>query len=304
MDKSDRILVTGARGLVGSAVVAHLRVEGFSNVMEINRETCDLLSLDRTRAVFEWFCPAHVFHAAGRVYGMGGNMAHQAQSYMENTLINIHVIDAAHRVGVNKITVMGSNAIYPGLPRLPLREEDIFDGRPHDSESGYAHAKRGMLAMLEAYEHSYGMQWAYVVACNLFGPRDRFDPVNGHVVPSLIHKFGEARKTGAQVIVWGTGLARRDFIYIDDVARAAMLIMEKVRGPINIGGGSRRIGEIVDAISSITGVTNIAWDRSMTDGQSCREADLRRIRSLGFMPRYTIEEGLRMTWEWYLEHRR
>lgn len=300
MNKSDTILVTGAQGLVGSAVAEHLRDLGFSVVVGVGRDDCDLLSPAYTRALFEHVRPAHVFHGAARVYGIMGNMNHQGQSYLENTLINTNVIDAAHRVGVKKITVMGTNAAYPFPPVLPFKESTIFDGRPHPSESGYAHAKRGMIAMLEAYQQSYGMEWACLVACNQFGARDKFDPVDGHVVPSLIVKFYDAWRTRTPVVVWGDGSARRDFMYVKDTARIAHLVMEKGAGAINAAAESRTIREVVKFLSDITGVTMVEWDSTKPNGQAYRAADLGRLAELGFRPAYTVKAALEETWNWYV----
>ncbi len=315
MMKSDPILVTGARGLVGSAVVEHLKHSGYI-VAAVNRTHCDLLNFQETVKLFESINPrpVYVFHAAARVFGIMGNMNNQGRSYLENTLINTHVIEAARQIGVKKITVMGTNAVYPFPPTLPFSENTIFNGRPHSSESAYAHAKRGMLAMLEAYQESYGLEWAYLVSCNLFGPRDKFDPVNGHVIPSLIRKFYEAKATFSPVTVWGDGSAQRDFLYVKDVARIAEMVMGSAigeelvegcsSGPINIASGTvMSIREIVEILSDITGVRDIVWDSTKPNGQIRRYADLSRLNALGFKPAYSIADGLRETWEWYRNDR-
>ena len=293
------ILVTGANGLVGYAVANHLLASGLA-VAPILHRHCDLRDMHETINLFKDVRPVHVFHAAAKVFGIMGNMRNQGLSYLENTLINTNVIEASRLVGVKKITVMGTNAVYPYPPILPFNENDIFNGRPHASESGYAHAKRGMLAMLEAYEESYGIEWAYIVACNLFGPRDKFDPENGHVIPSLIRKFHDAKATGQPVTVWGDGSAQRNFFYIEDMARAATLIMERGTGAINVGdGGVWSIRQIVEKLVAITGYDRVEWDATKPNGQLYREASLARLTALGFTPAYTIDEGLRATWEGY-----
>lgn len=302
MDSAARIAVTGGRGLVGSALVDLLRDEGFRDVVPVGREECDLSDVPATRRYFEALKPDYVFHAAARVYGIMGNMKNQGLSFYDNNLINTAVVDAAHRADVKKITVMGTGAIYPfPPPSLPLREETVFDGRPHPSESGYAHAKRAMLAMLEAYEESYGLGWAYIASCNLFGPRDKFDIEGGHVVPSLIAKFRTAELTGGPVTVWGDGSARRDFMYVKDAARVALTVMRELDGVVNMGSGSVwSIREIVEALGRITGLADrVVWDGSKPNGQAYRAYDLSRLASTGFACRYPIEEGLRETWAWY-----
>lgn len=302
MEKGSRIAVTGGRGLVGSALVDLLQAEGFGDVVPVGREECDLSDVPATARYFASLKPDYVFHAAARVYGIMGNMRNQGVSFYDNNLINTAVVDAAHRAGVKKITVMGTGAIYPFPPAsLPLREATVFDGRPHPSESGYAHAKRAMLAMLEAYQESYGTRWAYIASCNLFGPRDKFDIEGGHVVPSLIAKFRTAELTGGPVSVWGDGSAQRDFMYVKDAARVALTVMRELEGVVNMGSGSVwSIRQIVEALGSITGLADrVVWDASKPNGQAYRAYDLTRLRSTGFSCRYPIEEGLRETWDWY-----
>ncbi|MFT3811493.1 MAG: GDP-L-fucose synthase [Micropepsaceae bacterium] len=302
MEKIARIAITGGRGLVGSALVDLLTAEGFSDVVPVGREECDLSDVPATRDYFAQIRPDYVFHAAARVYGIMGNMKNQGLSFYDNNLINTAVVDAAHRAGVKKITVMGTGAIYPFPPAsLPLREATVFDGRPHPSESGYAHAKRAMLAMLEAYTESYGTKWAYIASCNLFGPRDKFDIEGGHVVPSLIAKFRTAELSGGPVSVWGDGSAQRDFMYVKDAARVALTVMEKLDGVVNMGSGSVwSIRQIVDALGRITGLADrIVWDASKPNGQAYRAYDLTRLSSTGFTCRYPIEQGLAETWDWY-----
>lgn len=302
MDKTDRILVTGARGLVGSAVMEDLTAQGYENLVGIGRQECDLMDRAATEACFAKHKPQHVFHAAARVYGIMGNMKNQALSFHENVSINTHVIHAAHLAGTKKVTVMGTGAVYPfPSPRLPLREEDIFLGRPHGAEASYAHAKRAALAMLEAYEEDHGMEWAYVISCNLFGPRDKFDIEFGHVVPALVAKFYHARETGGMVSVWGDGSAQRDFLYVKDCASAVRHIMQGGNGPVNIGGGEVfRIRDIVETLAKVAGMEDrIAWDPSKPNGQDYRAYDLSRLTELGFNPGYSLERGLQETWDWY-----
>jgi GDP-L-fucose synthase len=180
----------------------------------------------------------------------------------------------------------------------------IFMGEPHPSEDSYTHAKRAMLGMLRAYTESYGLEWAYIVCCNQFGPRDRFDAEIGHVVPSLIRKFHDAKRGGGNVVVWGNGSAQRDFLYVKDTARIAVEIMEKIAGPVNIGSGSViTIRQVVDMITEISGMEGrVDWDASKPNGREYLGYDLSRIRALGFSCNYTIRQGLEETWAWYAAH--
>ena len=305
MHKSDTIIVTGARGLVGSTVVEHLETEGFSNVIGLGHRDFDLTDFAATAQVFARLKPAHIFHAAARVSGLGGNMKDQGRAYLENTLINTSVVDAARTSGAQKITVMGTNATYPWPPQLPLREENIFNGRPHSSESGYGHAKRGMLAMLEAYGESYSLDWAYLVSGNLYGPRDKFDPINGHVLPTLIWKFDQAATSLKPVHVWGDGSPLRDFLYIKDLARIVRLAMDEVHGAINIGNGrTHSIREVVEKLSLLSNVSmsRVMFDPTKPNGRMDCTIDLSRLSALGFEPDYSLDRGLRETWEWFQEN--
>ena len=204
LNKSDRILVTGAAGLMGSALVDHLRAEGYENVIPLARADCDLVDTAATFAEFERRRPDHVFHAAARVYGIRGSLKNQGPLFYDNCMMNTNVVEASRRAGVRKVTVMGTGAVYPfPSPGLPLKEDMIFLGRPHSAHAGYANAKLAMLAMLEAYQDSYGLKWAYIVSANLFGPRDRFDTETGNVVPSLIKKFHDAKTERRQPSPFG-----------------------------------------------------------------------------------------------------
>lgn len=303
---SETVLVTGARGLAGSAVVEHFENKDFQ-VVGLTRDTADLSDWDATLTAFRCFKPVHVFHAAATVYGLAGNMANQGKSILDNTRINLNVIEAARQVGVKKITVMGTNAVYPWPPQLPYREETIFDGRPHHGEHAYGNAKRHMLAMLEAYKESYGMDFAYLVSGNLYGPRDKFDPVNGHVLPSLIWKFYEALRTNGEVTIWGDGSATRDFLYSEDLAEIVRLVMDgDTTGPINLGSGaSCSIRQIALRLSFISGVPfeRVIFDVTKPKGRPDCYADLSKLHALGFKPQFSITEGLRTTWDWYKNSR-
>jgi GDP-L-fucose synthase len=306
MKRSDTILVTGANGLAGSAVVEHLRANHFTCVVPLTRDDVDLRNHGLTAAMFRRIQPAHVFHAAATVYGLGGNMANQGKAFLDNTLINTAVIDAAKKCGsVKKITVMGTNCVYPYPPELPYRESTIFDGRPDVGEVGYAHAKRHMLAMLEVYHQSYGLDYCYIVSGNLYGPRDKFNPETGHVLPSLIRKFWDAKQNPDDVVsVWGNGTATRDFLYSADLARIVHILMSEAikPGAINIGHGkSYSIRQAVLALSVISGVSmdRVQWDATKPNGRPECYADLSRIRALGFLPSHDLVTGLKATWDWF-----
>lgn len=304
MDLKDKILITGANGLVGKALTRALNDFGYCNIVAVNRTQCDLTDFNVVKSLFIQEKPSFVFHLAAAVYGIGGNLKNKGRIFLDNILINTHVIEAAHLVGVKKILAMGTVAAYPEVQLEPVTENLIWQGPPHASESSYGHAKRAMLAQLLAYQENYNMDFAYVISTNLYGPYDKFDIHYGHVIPSLIKKFYEAKRNNTQVSIWGDGSAARDFMYSKDMARALINIMHKVSGPINVATGLKtKIKEVVDILASYLNMkSQVAWDASMPNGRKYYELDLSRLNSVGFTAEYSIEQGLIETYNWFLEN--
>jgi GDP-L-fucose synthase len=302
MQPDDRILITGGSGLAGFHLRECLVAEGYRRIETPSSAECDLTDRQAVRAWFQRCQPNYVFHMAGFVRGIVGIMRNQGEAYLKNALINTHVIDACREAGVKKVVAMGSIAVYPDLePGVALCEDDVWKGPPHDSEYGYAQAKRGMLAQLQTYEDSYGQRYAFVLSTNLFGPHDRFNTETGHVVPSLVKKFYDAKRAGTRVSVWGDGSALRDFLYIKDCARGLLTIMSQVTGPVNLATGrSHRIREVVEILAEYTGMqSQIAWDSNMPNGTLFRAYDVSRLQATGFTCRYSLEQGLHETYDWY-----
>ncbi len=309
MKQNSCIAVTGANGLAGSAVMEHFRKRQFTCVVPLTREDCDLANPAETMETFDRIKPEYVFHAAALVYGLQGNIDNQGRSIFENTLINTNVIHASRLVGVKKIVAMGSNCAYPAPPVLPYREETIFDGRPDPGEAAYGHAKRHMLAMLEAYHDSYGMDYTYLVSGNLYGPRDTFDPVNGHVLPSLIHKFYEASLDDeSPVNIWGDGATTRDFLFSEDLADVVSFMLgNKFTGAINIGSGqTASIEYVCKRLCSISGVVydRVQYDTTKPKGRPNCFADLSKLRALGWSAPTFLGDGLKKTYDWYAQSRK
>jgi GDP-L-fucose synthase len=305
MDKAARIIITGGTGLVGTALTTALANAGFENVLSLGSKDCNLLDWQNTRKFFLDHHCDYVFHLAAWVYGMIGNVRNKGVSFFDNVLINTHAVEGARLAGARKIVAMGSGCIYPNpAPGRPLREDMIWSGLPHDLEDSYAHAKRAMLAQLLAYHEQYDLPYAYVISGNLYGPNDRFDTEFGHAVPSLVRKFYEAKVAGTDVVVWGTGIAQRDFIYSDDVARALIAVMENVEGAVNLGSGRvNTIGKVIDTLAVISGLEDrVLWDREKPDGRDYSAYDVSRLFATGFRPQVSLEEGLRLTYEWYAAH--
>jgi GDP-L-fucose synthase len=301
---SDKILITGASGVIGQALKKELEASGYADVIALSSAKGDLRSEEQTLKIFKDVKPDIVYHLAARVYGIMGNMQNKGKAYIDNTRINTNVIDAAFQAGARKVVAMGSSAIYSDSVTLPMTENQIWNGAPHFSEAAYAHSKRGMLAQLEAYHAQYGLDFSFCISTNLYGPHDKFDEQWGHVLPSLISKFHRACRDGDDVSVWGTGKARRDFLFGADAAYAMRLIGESFTGPINLATGkSQTIRETVEMISKISGFRgNVSWDASKPDGQNLRQYDVTKLEALGFVPRHSLEEGLTKTYQWYSEN--
>ena len=211
----------------------------------------------------------------------------------------------ANRAEVKKVVAMGTASMYPDPePGLPLAEGDVWKGPPYSSEYGYAQAKRGMLAQLQAYESSYGMPYAFAFSTNLYGPHDRFNTETGHVIPSLVKKFHDAKQQKTLVTVWGDGSAHRDFLYVKDAVRALYVIMNNVTGPVNLATGmTRTIRDVVDILAAYTGMKEqIVWDTSKPSGYIFRAYDVSRLRVAGFKCYYALEQALPETYEWYASH--
>lgn len=305
IQRDDVILITGGSGLAGVNLKEYLQSQGFNRILAPTSRECDLSERQTALDYFERNRPDYVFHLAGFVRGIMGNMRDQGEAYLKNTLINAHVIDACHRAGVKKVVAMGTAAMYPEPePGVPLTEGDVWKGPPHFSEYGYAQAKRGMLAQLQVYESSYGMAYAFAFCTNLYGPHDRFNTETGHVIPSLVKKFHDARQTKSSVSVWGDGSAHRDFLYIKDAARALHTIMDQVNGPVNLASGmTRKVRDVVDILAAHTGMKDrVVWDTSKPNGYLFRAYDVSRLQAAGFTCRYTLEQALHETYDWYASH--
>lgn len=298
-----RVLITGASGVIGVAVQDRLTAQGY-DVVPVSSVDADLTNERTAFRLVKSVKPNFVIHLAARVHGLMGNLHQQGAMFYDNARINSNVVEASRATGVSKIVAMGSVAMYSDSVRLPMNETDVWDGAPHASEAGYAHAKRAMLAQLEAYKDQYGLDYAFALSTNLFGPRDRFDEKNGHVLPSLLSKFHRGVETGEPVVVWGSGTPTRDFLYSKDAAIAIQLLLEEGTGVYNLASGNHHsIRDTAALIAQISGyVGEIQWDREKPDGQSVRAYDVTRIRHLGWESTTSFEDALRETYNWYAEN--
>lgn len=299
--QDERILVTGAGGVLGSAILRLLRSQDIDHLAPTRAE-CDLLDASAVRSTWENFKPTVVLHLAGWVAGVQGNLSFAGRAFYENTCININVIEASRLAGVRKIVAAGTTAVYSDEIALPMREADIWRGAPHGSEAAYAHSKRAMLAQLEAYHKQYGIEFGYMICTNLYGPGDRFDEKYGHVVPSLIARFERAvQSQQPEIVIWGDGTPTRDFLFSADAARAFLKVAETGQGAFNTATGSIvTIRELVEILQSVSGYRGeVVWDTTKPKGQQARSYDNSRLRHLGWAPSTKLSEGIARSFEWY-----
>jgi GDP-L-fucose synthase len=307
MKTDSSIFVAGHRGLVGSALVRQLEARGFTNLVTRTRSELDLT--DRV-AVDDFFAaerPEYVFLAAAKVGGILANSTYPADFIRDNLAVQLNVIDAAYRNGATKLMFLGSSCIYPKLAPQPMKEEYLLTGPLEPTNEPYAIAKIAGIKMCESYNRQYGTNFISVMPTNLYGPGDNFDLAGSHVLPALMRKFHEAKESGdAQVTVWGTGTVRREFLHVDDMARACLFLMERYDGKeiVNIGCGEDvTIAEVAGLIREVVGYEgDLGFDPSKPDGTPRKLLDVSRLRGLGWSPRIGLREGLASTYEWYLSH--
>jgi GDP-L-fucose synthase len=308
MNPEASIYVAGHRGLVGSAIVRRLRDRGFTRVIVRERGDLDLRDQAAVRSFFETVRPQCVYLAAARVGGILANDSHPAEFLRDNIAIQTNIIDAAYRNGTEKLLFLGSSCVYPKHAPQPMPEECLLTGPLEPTNEWYSIAKIAGLKMCQAYRRQYGFRAVSAMPTNLYGPGDNFNLQSSHVLPALMRKFHEAKERGsAEVEIWGTGTPRREFLHVDDLADACLFLMENYDGEswINVGWGrDMTIAELADAIARIVGFEgSVRFDRSKPDGTPRKVLDTSRLSALGWSPRIGLEQGIRSTYRWFLEHR-
>jgi GDP-L-fucose synthase len=299
------VLVTGGAGFLGSYVVEMLRQRGCPPPFVPRSKDFDLRRPNDINLLFEEAQPDVVIHLAAVVGGIGANQRHPGRFFYENAVMGIQLIECARKYGVRKFVCLGTICSYPKLTPVPFREEDLWNGYPEETNAPYGLAKKMLLVQLQAYHKEYGFPGIYLMPVNLYGPRDNSDLETSHVIPALIRKCLEARLRGERkVVVWGTGQASREFLYVEDAARGIVLAAERYNElePVNLGAGSEiTIRELVDMIQELTGFTGeIEWDTSKPDGQPRRCLDPTRAESkFGFRAQVGLREGLTHTISFY-----
>ena len=307
---SRRVTVTGGRGFLGRRLVALLQAKQPAALFTFSSTEYDLTHQTEVTRLYADQRPDVVIHLAARVGGIGANRANPGRFFYENAIMGIEMMEQARRHGIEKFVQLGTVCAYPKFASAPFTEETIWNGYPEETNAPYGIAKKALLVQAQAYRAQYGLNAIFLIPTNLYGPGDNFDLDSSHVIPALIRRCVEARQQASpSVTVWGTGRPTREFLFVDDAARAIVLATERYDGPepVNVGSGEEiSIRELVDRIVSETGYQGrILWDASKPDGQPRRKLDVERARrAFGFEAVVPFAEGLRRTVEWYLSEGR
>ena len=307
MEKMAKVYVAGHRGLVGSAIVRKLAERGYGNLLLRSRAELDLRVQAATLEFLRAEQPEWVFVAAAKVGGILANSTRPAEFIYENLIMAANLIHGAYTAGVKKLLFLGSSCIYPRLAPQPLREEYLLSGPLEPTNEWYAVAKIAGIKLCQAYNAQYGTDYISVMPTNLYGPGDNFDLTSSHVLPALIRKFDEAKLAGAPAVtVWGTGMPRREFLHVDDLADACVFLMEGYSGSeiVNIGTGEDlTIAELAELVRDVVGYRGrIAYDPSKPDGTPVKRLDVSRLAALGWRYRIELRAGIETTYAWYLAH--
>jgi GDP-L-fucose synthase len=307
MDKSSSIYVAGHRGLVGSAICRKLYGEGYSRIVVRDRSQLDLRDRPAVDSFFAAERPEYVFIAAAKVGGILANSNYPVEFIRDNLSIELNVIDAAYRYGVKKLESLGSSCIYPKLAPQPIREEYLLTGPLEPTNQWYAIAKIAGIKLAQAYRAQYGFRAISLMPTNLYGPGDNFDLQSSHVLPALMRKSHDAKVNGSpEMVVWGTGNPRREFMHVDDLADAALFLMLHYDEAeiVNVGVGSditiRELAELVQRVTGYGG--NLVFDASKPDGTPQKLLDVSRLHALGWQARIPLEDGIADAYRWFLKH--
>ncbi len=300
-----RILLTGGSGFLGRHVLAELRHRGAERIFHPGSRVYDLTRPEQVRRLFEAVQPELVIHLAAVVGGIGANRRQPGRFFYENAIMGLEVMEQARLTGCERFVTVGTICSYPRLTPVPFREQDLWQGYPEETNAPYGLAKKMLLVQGQAYRKQYGFDAIHLLMVNLFGPHDNFDPESSHVIPAIIRKCLTARARGdREITLWGTGRATREFLFVEDAARAVVDATERYDSaePVNIGSGVEiSIRELAGKIAALCDFDgDILWDDSKPDGQPRRCLDVSRARDLfGFSAQTSLEEGLRRTIDWY-----
>ncbi len=305
MDKSDKIFVAGHRGMVGSALICLLESKGFLNLLVRDRSELDLRDESAVAKLFAEQKPAVVILAASKVGGIKANNDHPVAFLLENLQIQNNVMHAAYENGARKLLFLGSSCIYPKFAPQPIPETALLSGPLEPTNEAYAIAKIAGIKLCQAYAREHGANFISMMPTNLYGPNDNFDLETAHVLPALLRKAHEAKtRKHRELIVWGSGRPRREFLHVHDLASACLLLLEKYNSPeiINVGCGEDiAIRELAELICEIVGFDGeLSWDATKPDGTPRKLLDITKLRDLGWQPSISLREGISRTYEWFL----
>ncbi len=303
-----KILITGANGFVGKALVRILKEMGASNLLTPSSKELDLTNQNDVENYFKLNLPQIVFHLAGKVGGVAINKAKPAEFFYENITMGIFVMNASYQNGVEKVVSLAAGCGYPKHLEVPFTEEGFWQGLPDENSYGYSLAKKNLIIQSWAYREQYGFDSTILLPANLYGPEDNFNLEASHVVPALIRKFIEAKDTNLpSVEVWGTGKATREFLYVDDAVKAIIDSVDcKESGPFNLGTGvETTVKELVESISNLVGYDGeIVWNSNRPDGQPRRFYDMSKFKeAYGYVPNTKLVDGLKITIDWFKENK-
>jgi GDP-L-fucose synthase len=300
-----KVYVAGHNGLVGSAIVRALEAAGVGEVIGWRSSELDLRDREATMAAIAEARPDVVIDAAAKVGGIMANSTYPVEFLKDNILIQTNIMDAAHAIDVDRLLFLGSSCIYPRHATQPIRESSLMTGPLEPTNQAYAMAKISGIYYIEAHREQYGRHWISAMPTNLYGPKDNFDLQSSHVLPAFIRRFHEAKVSGAPTVtVWGTGAPRREFLHVDDLAQACLMLLDNYDSPetINVGWGEDLpIRELAETVADVVGFEGeIEWDTSKPDGMPRKLLDTSRINALGWKPTITLREGLTSTYDWYV----
>ena len=307
VEKSDKIFIAGHRGLVGSALVGKLEQDGFANLVTRDRSELDLRNAARVDDFFAEEKPALVVFAAAKVGGIKANSDLPVEFLLENVEMQNNIIRAAYDTGVRKLLFLGSSCVYPKHAPQPIPESALLTGPLEPTNEAYAIAKIAGIKLCQAYAREYGANFISVMPTNLYGPNDNFDLISSHVLPALLRKAHIAKEEGKrELVVWGSGKPRREFLHVDDLAAACLFLLEKYDSPeiVNVGRGEDiSIRELAELICEIVGFKGeLAWDTTKPDGTPRKLLDVSKIHALGWRHRIGFRDGIARTYQWFLEN--
>jgi GDP-L-fucose synthase len=307
LERTSRIYIAGHRGLAGSAIWRHLAASGFTNLVGATSAELDLRNRDAVFSFLGEQRPDVIIDAAARVGGIFANNTYPADFLSDNLLMQVNLMDAANANDVDRLLFLGSSCIYPKFAEQPIKESSLLTGKLEETNDAYAIAKIAGIMQVEASRRQYGRHWISAMPTNLYGPGDNFHPQNSHVLPALIRRFHEAKQNGdAEVTIWGSGTPRREFLHVDDLARAALFLLEHYDSAetINVGvGEDLSISDLANLVAQTVGFEGtLVQDRTKPDGTPQKLLDVSRLKALGWEASIDLPQGIASTYDWYLSH--